>query len=78
MSGSTININQFDRAYFIGVGGIGMSALARYFNGQGWFVGGYDKTKTTFTAQLESEGIEIHYSDFGSNIPTPYEDVPEL
>ncbi len=75
MSGSTININQFDRAYFIGVGGIGMSALARYFNGQGWSVGGYDKTKTTFTAQLESEGIEIHYSDFGSNIPTPYEDV---
>ena len=75
MSSISTNIDQFDRAYFIGVGGIGMSALARYFNSKGWIVGGYDKTDTHLTKQLESEGIEIHYRDLGSDIPTQFHDV---
>ncbi len=49
--------------YFLGVGGIGMSALARYFNHYGKTVYGYDKTKTTLCAELESEGITIHYDE---------------
>lgn len=49
--------------YFLGVGGIGMSALARYFNHYGKRVVGYDKTKTDLTEQLESEGIACHYED---------------
>ncbi len=49
--------------YFIGIGGIGMSALARYFNTQGVTVSGYDKTPTVLTADLEREGIQIHFDD---------------
>lgn len=49
--------------YFIGIGGIGMSALARYFNTQGVFVSGYDKTPTALTDDLQKEGIQIHFED---------------
>ena len=49
--------------YFLGAGGIGMSALERYYNRQGLFVAGYDKTPTPLTETLESEGIAIHYDD---------------
>lgn len=49
--------------YFIGIGGIGMSALARYFKSKGCLVSGYDKTKTVLTEKLESEGIAVHYED---------------
>lgn len=49
--------------YFIGIGGIGMSALARYFKGRGAKVSGYDKTRTELTMMLEREGIDVHYSD---------------
>jgi UDP-N-acetylmuramate--alanine ligase len=49
--------------YFIGIGGIGMSALARYFNTQGVKVSGYDKTPTSLTNDLENEGIAIHFED---------------
>ncbi|MCR9172120.1 MAG: UDP-N-acetylmuramate--L-alanine ligase [bacterium] len=69
------HIEQFDRAYFIGVGGIGMSALARYFNSLGWPVAGYDKTPSPLTAKLEEEGIEIHYEDFGPSIPQGFRDT---
>lgn len=68
------HIEQFDRAYFIGVGGIGMSALARYFNSLGWPVAGYDKTPSPLTAKLEEEGINIHYEDFGPSIPEGFRD----
>ncbi len=51
------------RIYFIGIGGIGMSALARYFNAKGVAVSGYDKTETVLTKQLEAEGIKVHYED---------------
>jgi UDP-N-acetylmuramate--alanine ligase len=49
--------------YFIGIGGIGMSALARYFNTQGVAVSGYDKTPTALTNDLEKEGIKVHFED---------------
>lgn len=51
------------RVYFVGVGGIGMSALARYFKKRGCLVCGYDKTRTVLTAALEEEGILITYRD---------------
>jgi UDP-N-acetylmuramate--alanine ligase len=49
--------------YFLGIGGIGMSAIARYFNSRGVTVSGYDKTETTLTQLLVSEGIAVHYDD---------------
>ena len=49
--------------YFLGIGGIGMSALARYFNSKGIPVSGYDKTETALCKQLAAEGINIHYED---------------
>ena len=49
--------------YFLGIGGIGMSALARYFNSRGVKVSGYDKTETELTKKLVSEGISVHYDD---------------
>lgn len=49
--------------YFIGIGGIGISAIARYFNSRGVTVSGYDKTETLLTQQLQKEGIQIHYED---------------
>ena len=58
-----IGLNDISRIYFIGIGGIGMSALARYFNHRGVFVSGYDRTRTPLTIALESEGIGIHYTD---------------
>lgn len=56
-------LTNIKRIYFIGIGGIGMSALARYFNTQGVIVTGYDKTPTALTADLEKEGIAIHFED---------------
>ena len=55
--------------YFIGIGGIGMSAIARYFNERGVAVHGYDKTSTVLTRNLEAEGMQIHYEDKVSLIP---------
>jgi UDP-N-acetylmuramate--alanine ligase len=58
-----IEINKITRIYFVGIGGIGMSALARYFKSKGVVVSGYDKTATVLTKQLASEGILVHYED---------------
>lgn len=55
--------------YFIGIGGIGMSAIARYYNAKGYKVSGYDKTPSPLTHALESEGIEVHYEDNVNFIP---------
>lgn len=55
--------------YFLGIGGIGMSALARYFKQCGHIVSGYDRTESPLTKQLESEGMAIHYTDDPSLIP---------
>jgi len=56
------------KVYFLGIGGIGMSALARYFQSQGMQVSGYDKTETDLTKQLVAEGMRIHYNDDVSEI----------
>ncbi|MFM6934516.1 MAG: UDP-N-acetylmuramate--L-alanine ligase [Flavobacteriales bacterium] len=66
--------NQFKSAYFIGIGGIGMSALARYFKHQGLAVGGYDKTPSPLTEQLEEEGCQIHFDDWNEQIPSAFSD----
>jgi UDP-N-acetylmuramate--alanine ligase len=55
--------------YFIGIGGIGMSALARWFNANNFYVAGYDKTCTPLTLELEAEGIQVHYEDSIDLIP---------
>ncbi|HZH87522.1 MAG TPA: UDP-N-acetylmuramate--L-alanine ligase [Brumimicrobium sp.] len=59
---------KYSNIYFIGIGGIGMSALARYFNAKGIPVAGYDKTETRLTQQLSEEGIAIHYEDIGAKV----------
>jgi len=62
------------RVYFAGIGGIGMSALARYFYSSGKLVAGYDKTPGRITGSLEEEGIHIHYSDDINCIPEEFKD----
>ena len=64
-----INISDIKRAYFVGIGGIGMSALARFFKARGVEVSGYDKTSTALTDTLVSEGIDVHFTDEPSLIP---------
>ncbi len=58
-----VDLKNISRIYFIGIGGIGMSALARYFSSKGVTVSGYDKTETNLSKQLQNEGINIHYTD---------------
>jgi UDP-N-acetylmuramate--alanine ligase len=64
-----MNFEKIYNVYFIGIGGIGMSALARYFNTMGKYVAGFDRTQTTLTDALQSEGISIHFEDSIANIP---------
>ncbi|WP_432713272.1 UDP-N-acetylmuramate--L-alanine ligase [Pedobacter sp.] len=63
-----------NRVYFVGIGGIGMSALARYFAKRGVQVCGYDKTKTTLTLALESEGILVNYVDETAALPLGFQE----
>ncbi len=58
-----MRLDEVHSAYFIGIGGIGMSALARWFKNRGLEVAGYDRVSTPLTQQLEGEGIEVHYTD---------------
>lgn len=58
-----MDLNNIQRVYFIGIGGIGMSAIARFFKEKGVQVSGYDRTSTALTKQLEAEGMQIHYTD---------------
>jgi UDP-N-acetylmuramate--alanine ligase len=67
-----MELQAIDRVYFVGIGGIGMSALARYFAKRGCLVSGYDKTKTALCASLESEGINITYEDFTGSLAAAY------
>jgi len=67
-----VNLNQIHNVYFIGIGGIGMSALARYFQNIGKNVSGYDKTPTFLTAELMANGMNIHFEDNISLIPADY------
>jgi UDP-N-acetylmuramate--alanine ligase len=62
-------MQQFPYVFFLGIGGIGMSALARWFKANGHQVSGYDKTETPLTLALQAEGIAVHYADAVENIP---------
>lgn len=64
-----MELKEIKAVYFIGAGGIGMSAIARYFIHKGLVVAGYDKTPTTLTSQLEKEGMLIHYEENLDEIP---------
>lgn len=67
-----MNLSQIHNVYFIGIGGIGMSALARYFKCIGKNVSGYDKTPTMLTNELIASGIAIHFEDDINLIPKDY------
>lgn len=60
---------EYSNIYFIGIGGIGMSAIARYYHKKGLKVSGYDKTPSELTHALEAEGIEVHYEDNTDYVP---------
>lgn len=68
-------MSTYNHIYFIGIGGIGMSAIARYYNAKGYKVSGYDKTPSPLTHALESEGIEVHYEDNLSYVPKDVENT---
>jgi len=69
-----MNLNNIHNIYFIGIGGIGMSALARYFHANNKHVAGYDKTQTENTDSLVDIGIAIHYEDSMSNVDAVFLD----
>ena len=70
-----MDINQLKAIYFIGAGGIGMSALVRYFLSKGKMVGGYDRTPSELTEKLIEEGALIHYEEDTSLIPSDFKDA---
>jgi UDP-N-acetylmuramate--alanine ligase len=70
-----VNLEGINKVFFIGIGGIGMSALARYFNRKGFIVAGYDKVSTSLTDELIIEGIDIHFLDDTMNLPEWAQDV---
>jgi len=69
-----MNLSRTDRVYFIGAGGIGMSALARYFLSQGKAVAGYDRVSTVLTDHLVREGMDLHFEDQVEKIPGDFRD----
>ena len=72
-----MNINDIKSVYFVGAGGIGMSAIARYFLNKGLVVEGYDKTPSDLTRQLEKEGMLIHYEEDINQIPQACKNTQE-
>lgn len=66
------SIEKIKNVYFLGIGGIGMSALARYFKYTGKNVAGYDRTQTALTDTLQEEGIDVHFEDDIRNIPSKW------
>lgn len=71
------SLKNIQNIYFIGIGGIGMSALAVYFHNEGKRVAGYDKTPSDLTQKLQTAGIEVHYEDRGSRIDTKFGTIAE-
>lgn len=63
-----INLSTYKLIYFLGIGGIGMSALSRYFKSKGFVVNGYDRTQTQLTDKLVDEGIGVHFQDLGIKV----------
>ena len=72
-----MNVAQIHRVYFIGIGGIGMSALARYFAFINKTVSGYDKTESPLTQELAASGMDIHYKDSIDLVAEVYKNDPE-
>ena len=68
-------MNSYKNIYFIGIGGIGMSAIARYYKFKGCNVSGYDKTESELTEELIAEGIGVHYEDNTDFIPKDVENT---
>jgi len=64
-----MSLDKYHSVYFLGIGGIGMSALARWFMKSGMHVSGYDRTSTVLTDELQHEGMAIHFDDAVTNIP---------
>ncbi len=77
MNTQNIQLENIKYVYFIGIGGIGMSALARWFAHNQKMVAGYDKTKTPLTQNLENEGINIHFEDNVDLIPSEVREFPD-
>ena len=69
-----MNLKSIHNIFFVGIGGIGMSAIARYFAANGKNVAGYDKTPTHITKSLQDVGVEIHFEDSVKNIPISFLD----
>ncbi|MDP5093174.1 MAG: Mur ligase domain-containing protein, partial [Polaribacter sp.] len=67
-----MNLNSIHNVYFVGIGGIGMSAIARYFVSLGKKVAGYDKTPSQITDDLSDLGVQIHFEDAVKNIPISF------
>ncbi len=67
-----VNLKALKHIYFLGIGGIGMSAIARWFIANGYSLAGYDKTATPLTNALQAEGIPVHFSDDISLIPAEF------
>ena len=70
-----MNLEKIHQVYFIGIGGIGMSALARYFVAKGFAVAGYDKTESEITRALTGLGVSIHFEDDIDHIDTAFLDL---
>ena len=71
-----MTLDQFKYIYFLGIGGIGMSALARWFQVNGYDVVGYDKTQTALTNALQAEGMSIHFTEEVDQIPARFRENP--
>jgi UDP-N-acetylmuramate--alanine ligase len=65
-----LSLSDLKQVYFLGIGGIGMSAIARWFLHNGFPVAGYDKTESPLTKKLAEEGMVIHYEDSVDLIPS--------
>jgi UDP-N-acetylmuramate--alanine ligase len=72
-----VRIEGYSNIYMIGIGGIGMSALARYFIAGGWHVAGYDRVSTKLTKELEEEGAAVHYNEQADMVRTVYQNPAE-
>ncbi len=67
----------FTKVYFLGIGGIGMSALARFFAHEGWLVSGYDRTASELTRALAKEGIGVIFGESVEDIPEAFRHAAE-
>ena len=70
-----MKLKEYKNIYFVGIGGIGMSALARYFNNKRVNIFGYDRVKSSLCVELENEGMKIHYTEDTNQISVQKEDT---